>query len=46
MEKIAAIAAGMFAVLFNKNGSGDGTSSGPAAIPSNWILKGRSEALR
>jgi acetyl-CoA carboxylase biotin carboxylase subunit len=49
---IAAIAAGMFAVLdpaspVGKNGNGGGAGSGPAApVSSNWKQKGRSEALR
>ena len=47
LETIAAIAAGMFAVLdpaspVSKNGG----TGGPAAVPSNWKQKGRSEALR
>ena len=47
LETIAAIAAGMFAVLDpawpgNKNGN----TGGPASVPSNWKQKGRSEALR
>jgi acetyl-CoA carboxylase biotin carboxylase subunit len=47
LETIAAIAAAMFAVLdpaspVNRNGD----TGGPAAIPSNWKRKGRSEALR
>jgi len=52
LEKIAAIAAGMFAVLdpasaVGKNGGTVGTTSaGPAAIPSSWKQKGRSEGLR
>src|SRR5260370_19934224 len=52
MEKIAAIAAGMFAVLdrgspVGKNGGTVGTSSArPASLPSNWKQKGRSEGLR
>jgi acetyl-CoA carboxylase biotin carboxylase subunit len=49
---IAAIAAGMFAVLdpaspVGKNGNGGGAGSGSAASgASNWKQKGRSEALR
>ncbi|MGA2202293.1 MAG: acetyl-CoA carboxylase biotin carboxylase subunit [Terriglobales bacterium] len=51
METIAAIAAGMFAMLdpaspINKNGDTAATGSGPASPPSNWKQKGRSEALR
>jgi acetyl-CoA carboxylase biotin carboxylase subunit len=47
LEMIAAIAAGMFAVLdpatpVSKNGN----TGGPASVPSNWKQKGRSEALR
>src|SRR5467141_285836 len=49
LEMIAAIAAGIFAVLDpaspgTKNGSVIATSSGPASVPSNWKQKGRSEA--
>jgi len=52
MEAIAAIAAGMFAVLdpaaLGKNGgtSGDGSQAVPARSPSNWKQRGRSETLR
>jgi acetyl-CoA carboxylase biotin carboxylase subunit len=55
MEMIAAIAAGMFAVLeptasISKNGDNDGdaagASSGAVSTSSNWKQKGRSEALR
>jgi acetyl-CoA carboxylase, biotin carboxylase subunit len=52
LERIAAIAAGMFAVLdpasnISKNGSAAGTNSaGPASVSSTWKQKGRSEALR
>jgi acetyl-CoA carboxylase biotin carboxylase subunit len=51
LEKIAAIAAGMFAVLdpsssANKNGNAASDSAIPAASSSNWKQKGRSEALR
>ncbi len=52
LETIAAIAAGMFAVLdpasaVGKNGGTVGTSSdGPASLPSRWKQKGRSEGLR
>jgi len=52
METIAAIAAGMFAVLdpassVNRNGDSGGTSSGgPALTSSNWKQQGRSEGLR
>ncbi len=47
LEAIAAIAAGMFAVLdpvspISRNGS----TADPASVPSNWKQKGRSEALR
>jgi acetyl-CoA carboxylase biotin carboxylase subunit len=50
MEKIAAIAAGMFAVLdpaspAGRNGD-TAAGSGPGSPPSNWKQKGRSEALR
>jgi acetyl-CoA carboxylase biotin carboxylase subunit len=51
LETIAAIAAGMFAVLdpvspVSKNGSTAGAGSGPASVPSNWKQNGRSEGLR
>jgi acetyl-CoA carboxylase biotin carboxylase subunit len=50
LERIAAIAAGMFAVLdplsVNKNGNGATDSAKPASPPSHWKQKGRSEALR
>jgi acetyl-CoA carboxylase biotin carboxylase subunit len=53
LEKIAAIAAGMFAMLdpasnVSKNGSAAGASSTDVAspVPSAWKQKGRSEALR
>src|SRR5580658_2169030 len=51
LEKIAAIAAGMFAVLdpsssANKNGNAASDSTIPAASTSHWKQKGRSEALR
>jgi len=55
MEAIAAIAAGMFAVLeptasIGKNGDNNSgpatTGSGAVSIRSNWKQKGRSEALR
>jgi acetyl-CoA carboxylase biotin carboxylase subunit len=52
LETIAAIAAGLFAVLdpaspANRNGSGGGASSGgPARLSSNWKKQGRSEGLR
>ena len=51
METVAAIAAGMFAVLdpasaAGKNGSGTSAGSEVAAAESNWKVKGRSEALR
>jgi acetyl-CoA carboxylase biotin carboxylase subunit len=51
METVAAIAAGMFAVLdpasaVSKNGDTGATGSGPAAPPSSWKQKGRSEAMR
>jgi acetyl-CoA carboxylase, biotin carboxylase subunit len=50
-ETIAAIAAGMFAVLdpaipANRNGNTAGNVSGPATAPVNWKQKGRSDALR
>src|SRR5260370_30563093 len=52
LEKIAVIAAGMFAVLdpaspVGKNGGTSGTSSaGPASLPSHPKQKGRSGGLR
>jgi acetyl-CoA carboxylase biotin carboxylase subunit len=51
METIAAIAAGMFAVLdpaspVGKNGDSAATGSGPASPPSSWKQKGRADALR
>lgn len=52
LEKIAAIAAGMFAVLdpassANRNGNAAATDSATPASPrSNWKQKGRAEALR
>jgi acetyl-CoA carboxylase biotin carboxylase subunit len=47
LETIAAIAAGMFAMLDPAwPASGNGDTGGPVAIPSNWKRKGRSEALR
>jgi len=52
LETIAAIAAGMFAVLdpasaANRNGKAAGASSGgPATVSSNWKKQGRSEGLR
>jgi acetyl-CoA carboxylase biotin carboxylase subunit len=47
LEKIAVIAAGMFAVLDPATPVGkNGGTTGPAAAPSNWKQKGRSEALR
>jgi acetyl-CoA carboxylase biotin carboxylase subunit len=51
LEAVAAIAGGLFAVLdpvsaVGKNGSIVRMGSGPAAVPSNWKQKGRSEALR
>ena len=51
LEAVAAIAGGLFAVLdpvfpVGKNGSIVRMDSGPAAVPSNWKQKGRSEALR
>ena len=51
LETIAAIAAGMFAVLdpapgIAGNSDNAAASSGPAPVPSNWKQKGRSEALR
>ena len=50
-ETVAAIAAGMFAVLdpsssAGKNGGVAGGSAGRAIAPSNWKQKGRSEGLR
>jgi acetyl-CoA carboxylase biotin carboxylase subunit len=47
LETIAAIAAGMFAVLDPASLVGkNGDTGGPNAIPSHWKQKGRSEALR
>ena len=51
LEKIAAIAAGMFAVLdpatsASKNGNAANESAIPAARTSNWKQTGRTEALR
>jgi acetyl-CoA carboxylase, biotin carboxylase subunit len=51
LEKIAAIAAGIFAALdpaspVNQDGNLAGPTSGPATVPSNWKQKGRSEGLR
>jgi acetyl-CoA carboxylase biotin carboxylase subunit len=51
METIAAIAAGMFAVLdpaspVSKNGETSATGSGRASPPSSWKQKGRADALR
>jgi acetyl-CoA carboxylase biotin carboxylase subunit len=48
-EAIAAIAAGMFAVLDPASPVGkdnEGNTAGPAAVPSNWRRKGREEGLR
>jgi acetyl-CoA carboxylase biotin carboxylase subunit len=51
LDTIAAIAAGLFAVLdpapsVGKNGNTGGDSAAPITIPSNWKQKGRSEGLR
>jgi acetyl-CoA carboxylase biotin carboxylase subunit len=47
LEKIAAVAAGMFAVLDSSPCAGKNGDSGvPAPVSSNWKQKGRSEALR
>ena len=47
LESIAAIAAGMFAVLDRDSpASKNGDIGAPATIPTNWKQKGRSEALR
>jgi acetyl-CoA carboxylase biotin carboxylase subunit len=47
MESIAAIAAGMFAVLDPAASVGkNGGAGGPGSTPSNWRQNGRSEALR
>src|SRR6202158_573903 len=47
LETIAAIAAGMFAVLDPASpASKNGNTGGPASVPSNWKQKGRLEALR
>ena len=51
LETIAAIAAGMFAVLdpaspVGKNGNAAAQVQAAASVPSNWKQKGRSEALR
>jgi len=49
LETIAAIAAGMFAVLDPASTASkdkDGNAVGPAKVPSNWKQKGRAEGLR
>ncbi len=47
LGKIAAIAAGMFAVLDPASPvSKNGKAGGPAAVPSNWKQKARAEGLR
>jgi acetyl-CoA carboxylase biotin carboxylase subunit len=47
LERIAAIAAGVFAVLDPTSPvSKNGNAGGPAAIPSMWKQKGRAEGLR
>jgi acetyl-CoA carboxylase biotin carboxylase subunit len=47
LETIAAIAAGMFAVLDPASPvSKNGDTGGPGSVPSNWKQKGRSDALR
>ncbi len=47
METVAAIAAGMFAVLDPACAAGrDGSRAGQAVAPSAWKQKGRAEALR
>jgi acetyl-CoA carboxylase biotin carboxylase subunit len=47
LETIAAIAAGMFAVLDPASPvAKNGDTGGPTSLPSNWKRKGRSEALR
>jgi acetyl-CoA carboxylase biotin carboxylase subunit len=47
LEMIAAIAAGMFAVLDpGSPANKDGNAAGPTVVPSNWKQKGRSEGLR
>jgi acetyl-CoA carboxylase, biotin carboxylase subunit len=46
-DQVAAIAAGMFAVLDRASpGSNDGDSGRPASLPSRWKQRGRSEELR
>jgi len=44
--RIAAIAAGLFAVLDPASGSRNGNATGTDVIASNWKRNGRSEALR
>jgi hypothetical protein len=51
METVAAIAAGMFAVLApsssgGKNGNTPRSNAGKVAATSNWKQKGRAEGLR
>jgi acetyl-CoA carboxylase, biotin carboxylase subunit len=47
LERIAAIAAGMFAVLDpTSSASKTGSATGPAALLSDWKQKGRAEGLR
>jgi acetyl-CoA carboxylase biotin carboxylase subunit len=47
LEKIAAIAAGVFALLDPTSSVGkNGNAGGPATVPSNWKQKGRAEGLR
>jgi acetyl-CoA carboxylase biotin carboxylase subunit len=46
LEKIAAVAAGMFAVLDAPSASKESGVALPDSAPSNWKQKGRSEALR
>jgi hypothetical protein len=47
LERVAAIAAGMFAALDPDATSGkNGNAGGSAKIPSNWKRAGRAEGLR
>jgi acetyl-CoA carboxylase, biotin carboxylase subunit len=46
LEKIAAIAAGLFTMLDPASPVGNNGTSGPQSIPSNWKQTGRSEGLR
>jgi acetyl-CoA carboxylase biotin carboxylase subunit len=46
LEKIAAIAAGMFAVLDPATPVENGNGGGTGSVPSNWKQQGRAEGLR